>query len=286
MSATLLLLAGAVPLADGGRTTAAAKRRIGGQELMQLVVREALDRILDLPLPPPGPPPNTPAGDDRSFSFPVPSPGEVAARVATSRAVMTVARDGNEAEDEGDSEVDTNGKGGRKRCRVLSFSGALASSRRVPHKRTRETVAPPSLSGDEADDAAVTGAAAANSRTKLKGRNSRGKRLDIVDHPVVPVTATPQADQPLGSEEQQQWRALGQELRGVALKFAMASSCGQNTAGVPRRKYSLKISAQAGGEGSSSREMKMIGGELSTNVVCLAVNFLIWRLLRRLFTAA
>ena len=301
MSGTLLLMVGAVPLADGGRAAATRRRNSGpGTELFQLVVREALDRILlDSRQSPPGPPPNTPAAADNnnSFTFPPPSvlnPADVADRmVATTRRVAnskSAAGDGNEAEDEQEDEAENiydedaeRQTGGRKRCRVLSFSGAVASARRVPHKRTREMVP----TGDELDEhVSAIKTAAAVGRTKPKNcRRNKAAGCSHTDggHPGT-RTETSQGSEEQEKEEQQ-WRLLGQELRGVALKFAMTAVGGPNR----RRHYSVKISASAAGDVHDSKLKNGCGfsaGELSTNVVCLAVNFLLWRLLRRLFAAA
>ncbi len=90
-----------------------------------------------------------------------------------------------------------------------------------------------------------------------------------------------QLDQVVFTSSQEHWRLLGQELRGVARKFASSSS-GVGGTGGASSSYSVKISARHPGDCSGSRKS---GGELSSNVVCLAVNFLLWRLLKRLFAA-
>jgi hypothetical protein len=79
---------------------------------------------------------------------------------------------------------------------------------------------------------------------------------------------------------EQEWRLLGHELRSVARKFAASSG----SAALRRPVYSLRISAgcsgdfNAGDGGDGSGKMMA-----STNVVYLAVNFMLWRLLRRFF---
>jgi hypothetical protein len=302
MAATLLLLAGAVPFPDSEPASAIRQRRPGGNpgaQLLQLVVREALERMLDTPHP--GPPPNTPAaGSDRTFRFPSPSPAALAARLRTAsgrrRQQQTGERnaDGNEAEDEEEEEEEARHssdyveRGGRKRGRVLSFSGAPAACRRVPHKRTKEAITRPAALGsadtaDRVDAGADAGDSLAEAADRERARRHRNRQVagpqTAAGHqPVAAASAESTSSSSRVSE--QEWRLLGQELRSVARKFAAASG----SAPLRRPVYSVRISAgcsgdfNAGDGGEDSGKMMV-----STNVVYLAVNYMLWRLLRRLF---
>jgi hypothetical protein len=301
MAATLLLLAGAVPsFPDSEPAAAIRQRRPGGNpgaQLLQLVVREALERMLDTPHP--GPPPNTPAaGADRTFRFPSPSPSAVAARLRTSgrrQQQQTEERnaDGNEAEDEEEEEETRHSLdadyvergGGRKRGRVLSFSGAPAACRRVPHKRTKEAITrPPADTADLVDAGADAGHSLPEAADRERARRHRATRQVAVQ----PGPQTAAGHQPVAAASaesttssrvsEQEWRLLGQELRSVARKFAASSG----SAALRRPVYSVRISA---GSGSGDFNAGEDSGKMmvSTNVVYLAVNYMLWRLLRRLF---
>ncbi len=306
MAATLLLLAGAVPFPDSEPAAAIRQRRHGGNpgaQLLQLVVREALERMLDTPHP--GPPPNTPAaaesgGADRTFRFPAPAPAALAARLRTAgrrRQQMEErnAADGNEAEDEEEEEEETRHssdadcveRGGRKRGRVLSFSGASAACRRVPHKRTKEAITRPAALGSaDTADRVDAGADAGHSLPEAADRErARRHRTRPVAGPLTgaghaPVAAaSTESTISSGSSRvsEQEWRLLGQELRSVARKFAASSG----SAALRRPVYSVRISAGCSGDFNAGEDSgKMM---VSTNVVYLAVNFMLWRLLRRLF---
>jgi hypothetical protein len=305
MAATLLLLAGAVPFPDSEPGAAIRQRRPGGNpgaQLLQLVVREALERMLDTPHP--GPPPNTPAaGADRTFRFPSPAPAALAARLRTAgrrRKQETEERkaDGNEAEDEEEEEEEETrhssdadcverGGGGRKRGRVLSFSGASAACRRVPHKRTKEAITRPADTVDLVDAGADACHNLPEAADRERARRHRATRQVAVQpgpqtadgHQPVVATST-ESTSSSGRVSEQEWRLLGQELRSVARKFAAASG----SAPLRRPVYSVRISAgcsgdfNAGDGGEDSGKMMV-----STNVVYRAVNFMLWRLLRRLF---
>jgi hypothetical protein len=312
MAATLLLLAGAVPFPGSEPAVAIRQRRPGGNpgaQLLQLVVREALERMLDTPHP--GPPPNTPAaaesgGADRTFRFPSPSPSAVAARLRTSgrrRQQQTEERnaDGNEAEDEEEEEETRHssdpdcverGGGGRKRGRVLSFSGASAACRRVPHKRTKEAITWPPA--DTADMVDAAGAGAGHNLPEALADRERARRHRTRQVAIQPAPQTAAGHQPVAAASaestssgssnssssrvsEQEWRLLGQELRSVARKFAAASS---GSAPLRRPVYSVRISAGSGDFNAGEDSDKMM---VSTNVVYLAVNYMLWRLLRRLF---
>jgi hypothetical protein len=301
MAATLLLLTGAVPLGDTGGESAGRRQRPRGPtaHLLHLVVREALEQILDST--PPGPPPNTPAvgsgGGSMRFTFPTSlTATDVTARLEAARS-STVGRksavrtaedrpeDGNEAEDELEDDTgDAVDGAGRKRCRVLSFSGSSTSScrRRVPHKRSRKTSSSTDLPPDEAgvsadvNEGGCSIVAAATDDEKGQGKGTWRSSPDLPPR-------VEQLDQVVFTSSQEQWRLLGQELRGVARKFASSSSGVGSTGGAPSS-YSVKISARYPGDCSGGGSRKS-GGELSSNVVCLAVNFLLWRLLKRLFAA-
>jgi hypothetical protein len=299
MAATLLLLAGAVPFPDSEPAAATRQRRPGGNpgaQLLQLVVREALERMLDTPHP--GPPPNTPAAAesgvaDRTFRFPSPSPAALAARLRTSgrRRQQTEERnaDGNEAEDEEEEDEETRHssdyveRGGRKRGRVLSFSGAYAACRRVPHKRTKEAITRPADTADLVDAGADAGHSLPEAADRERARRHRtrqvaGAQTAAGHQPVVAASTESTSSSSSSGVSEQEWRLLGQELRSVARKFAASSG----SAALRRPVYSVRISA---GSGSGDFNAGEDSGKMmvSTNVVYLAVNFMLWRLLRRLF---
>jgi hypothetical protein len=209
------------------------------------------------------------------------------------------AADGNEAEDEGEEEEEETrhssdadcverGGGGRKRGRVLSFSGAPAACRRVPHKRTKEAITRPGAAdtADMVDAGADAGHRLPEAADRERARRHRATRQVAVQpgtqtaaghEPVVAASAESTCSSRVSEQE---WRLLGHELRSVARKFAASSG----SAALRRPVYSVRISA---GSGSGDFNAGEDSGKMmvSTNVVYLAVNYMLWRLLRRLFTA-
>lgn len=265
MVAASIILYAAVPVQDEtGRSRQQnrhQRRRTGGRhELLDLVVHETLQMILNPPAP--ATPPNTPTAGG-NFSFPPPPQEEVHSRLTTYNKDDTKKKvdekrstkdgllkktDGNDA-DESEPELEWEMQPvRRKRGRLSSFSNSLAAARRVPHKKTR--------------------AATPSAVTPRKFPTANTDESDNVVCCPAPRTSTAACAEP-GS-----WTSLGSELRAIAEKFSI------NVDAVSVAERASVFSKLHPVDDTSA--VLMGPGNISRNVVSIAINILLWKLIRRM----
>ena len=293
-SCLALLLYSAVPIPNSetdnsGSRTAGGRRRHIHQELINIVVRDAVQMLFES-LPPSEiaaagcpPPPNTPSavsnGQPKTvFTFPPPpTSDEIASQLILRR------KDGNEADDSNsDSDCDISYSAAtpvelkpvqrRKRNRVCSFSNSSAAVRRVPHKKQcHVTPPPPKNNDDDLSDNDCLSMTSCESRLSVTATTPTYRRQSIYTArqtqkvTAIPPTNCDQVDYhstiPSSSD---QWKNLGKDLNTIATKF---------TTTIPKyskRKVSEKASSSA-------------GSLIPANMITVAVNIFLWKMLKKWF---
>ncbi len=294
-SCLALLLYSAVPIpnseaanSNGGKS----RRRHIHQELINIVVRDAVQMLFDsLPqseiaaaaaCPPP---PNTPSavsnGQPSSvFTFPPPPTSDEIASQLIRR------KDGNEADDSNsDSDCDISAADfpvelkpvqRRKRGRVCSFSNSSAAVRRVPHKKQCHVTPPKSNTDDLSDDNDCLSMTSCQSRLSVTATTPPTYSRQTVytarqSHKVtaIPPTNYDQVDYhrtiPSTSD---QWKNLGKDLNTIATKF---------TTTIPAEYSTRKV------VDSPSSSRSSAGSLIPANMITVAVNIFLWKLLKKWF---